>query len=692
MTARLHPRSVAGVVLAAALALGAEPAVLERGGPHGAQAVSGDVPDVVAEGGRVVAWGMTEVPGDSRLSAALAAVEAVTRSELAQYVAVEVESLMEDRLASDGRRAVRDETRARVQAVLRGEVSVTTGWAKLRRGDAVVLRLVGRTELGAGRLRALVSGLAAGADAPRGDRTGSAVHENAPGWAHRGDGADDRGHRFVCEGEGRTEDEALGVARALCDDKICRLCGVEIEARLETIETLDGVDVQRKIVERCRRVRKSDSPLARRSLDCGADRCRAWILIEYPKSRQEAECRAAAEGDFDDPEACMTAIDGFSKTEGFSAASFRRRVSLLETAAQACANIDVRPTPRLQALDKRLRDGMKTWLTRATPDYLARYWLKPHPPIWEDYEGSPSFGERFEILLGYLRSKPPLLDAIEAALVDDAELDTPAGIEAALDALRRAPLEPGYGVERTYRVLLERVRVLHRRGRLTADVEPIAQWMRSRYPPETTTDWPAVTDLYGLFRADDLISEAEWAYARSIPSTWRLRFLQELLEVEGHAHRGRASQEVRKARFFEALELGLGEKKTPGKAFVGAMPRPAPEFFLAISQDLPAEVSAALEYDELERHLPGLDHFVARRTTERFALYLARHLAEMDAPDCVRLGERLERLEGAGIRLPDMSRAICSCLSRPEASVQSGNDSSLYRRALSERYPCVAPR
>src|ERR1700759_5137415 len=80
----------------------------------------------------------------------------------------------------------------------------------------------------------------------------------APSWAGKSDSSDEKGNLFICSGEGKNEQDALDSALALCNDKICKLCGVEVESPTTTSETLKGVDLSRKVVERCRRVRKAE--------------------------------------------------------------------------------------------------------------------------------------------------------------------------------------------------------------------------------------------------------------------------------------------------------------------------------------------------------------------------------------------------------------------------------------------------
>ena len=105
-----------------------------------------------------------------------------------------------------------------------------------------------------------------------------------PGWAGNPDTATDQGHSFVCEGQGKTEEDALSAAHGICNDKICKLCGVEVTSIVETKETLTGVDFQRKVVEQCHRVRRAETQVKRKSTDCEETSCTAWIEVWYPAS------------------------------------------------------------------------------------------------------------------------------------------------------------------------------------------------------------------------------------------------------------------------------------------------------------------------------------------------------------------------------------------------------------------------
>jgi hypothetical protein len=207
----------------------------------------------------------------------------------------------------------------------------------------------------------------------------SPVSSDAPSWAEDGDSADDDGALFVCQGEGPDEAQAMDAARALCTAKICARCGVEVKATVETHETLEKVEVERKVVETCRRVRKSEDEIRYRQAGCGPEGCSAWLSVYYSRETEARECRAYADGNYADSGQCEALIEQFRSTPGLSAASFRARAALLSQAVVACAEIDVRPTPKLTALDEILWQGVVT--PRAEP--LARRVVDDARPIKE---------------------------------------------------------------------------------------------------------------------------------------------------------------------------------------------------------------------------------------------------------------------------------------------------------------------
>src|SRR5262249_3437241 len=150
-----------------------------------------------------------------------------------------------------------------------------------------------------------------------------------------GDSADASGSRFTCEGEGTSKAEALASAEGVCTDKLCRVCGVEIESIVQTTETLHGVAMQRKVVERCRQFRKSPLEVERENVDCGKGKCSVRLEVFFSKDAEQRECSAYASEKFDDPAECEQLIQQFRYFQGRDGQSFRERTQLLDRASAA---------------------------------------------------------------------------------------------------------------------------------------------------------------------------------------------------------------------------------------------------------------------------------------------------------------------------------------------------------------------
>ncbi|MEM7677382.1 MAG: hypothetical protein AAF449_15390, partial [Myxococcota bacterium] len=342
----------------------------------------------------------------------------------------------------------------------------------------------------------------------------------APAWSAQGDRTSTAGFRFICQGEGANPDEAATAARAFCEDKVCKLCGVEVESVVRSKETLSGVQMSREVVERCRRVRTKPVKVIRQSVDCPQEgRCSAWIEVDYSRAQRDRDCQQYADQNFDDPEACQRQLDTFSQIYGYSAASVRKRIATLEAALVACKNIDVRPTPLLNALDERLRRGM-TRFTDAegrAPRYLSKYWLASHAPTWQAYERSTTFLGKIELLLSYLRSKPPQLDVLEAAQRPSSELDSEAGFKMLLKRLEQAPVDGGYGASRVHFFALDRIRQLHRKRMFHQPLSPLWALLVTKYSPSTLKRWNEIVDLTWLASVDQKVSNEEWRYLLETP-------------------------------------------------------------------------------------------------------------------------------------------------------------------------------
>jgi hypothetical protein len=130
--------------------------VLERGGelreqwPERSLEVTPDVVHV---------WGVSEVPDGSRLQLALSGVEAITRSELLKAVRVRVQAVLQDVESDDPqRRSLSLQTTESIAGVLDRAGPLPHGWARVQRGQSVVLRLWARLTLPRSELEAALRG------------------------------------------------------------------------------------------------------------------------------------------------------------------------------------------------------------------------------------------------------------------------------------------------------------------------------------------------------------------------------------------------------------------------------------------------------------------------------------------------------------------------------------------------------
>jgi len=542
---------------------------------------------------------------------------------------------------------------------------------------------------------------------------GPASTLGGPAWAQDGDRTNADGSVFVCEGEGSTEEAALAAAHAICNDKVCKLCGVEVESVVQTTETLKGVSMQRKVVERCRRFRKGEPKVRQKSTDCGPQGCVTWLSVSFSKADEKNECSAYASEHFADPEECQRLIEAFRMARGRTAASFRQRTQVLDDAMAACKDIDVRPTPLIDALHEKLYAGMDafeftpdrqqarleepffdtTWYhsrdemmreRRAADAYLTTY-----APLRQQIHETPTLVERIKLVRDYVYNRALVFDVIEAVVADD--LDSPGGIARLLAALRAAPPGIQYGSGDVHffgLYTLEKVR---------ANIGAINEFYRATYPPQSLS-WSDGMPLAGLFAQDHKIDEVEWKYIFDLHRTHPCQVcLLKLLETVDHG-----GPKIRDARFLALLDHDLGQARPQDRArIVGQLIPRDPQFTLHIRTLLPKDLQSTLDWDFFVRRIDQAQEADDLATVRQFLPLLASTIATTSptAGYCNGLGDRLEALSKlatqASASAPPLDDEICGCLTGPMArdgTRELVNKSELYDRALARRLPCVQSR
>lgn len=510
----------------------------------------------------------------------------------------------------------------------------------------------------------------------------------APAWASAPDRASDEGHVFACEGRGKTEADALTAAQAVCNDKICKVCGVELESVVETKETLQGIDVQRKVIERCRRVRKDETPPRYKSVECGPEGCVAWLQVLYSRATERAECPGYLSENFDDPAACEKDLDDWKRVTGRTAASLRERVRLLELALQHCAKIDVRPTPALMALDEKLRVGLTGF--QAEPpkdrDFQRATWawyLVRNAALEQSIKEAKLFTDRLRFARDYCANRALVFDVIEAAQAGD--WDSKAGLERLLAAMKKAPRRGQYDTPTVH------FAVLFTLSRAKNDTSAIGAFLREQYPAAELT-WPEAFELAKLFAGNDHCTEAEWAFTVKAHEANKCAPCLRVL-IEARQHDGAPDTRVKRLNQGLALLPSPKDERSRVRTLMELLPLGDAQFAVDVEKRLPAEFQSAYGWTLFEELIDRLGY---PPVPPQAAPLVRRALAGMVAEPltetlCKTLEQRLPRLMKFRAEPVLLDELACACLDGPLATmpVRDQGKRELYQRALERGLACV---
>lgn len=510
----------------------------------------------------------------------------------------------------------------------------------------------------------------------------------APTWAQRPDTADQSGHVFSCEGQGASEDDALAAAQGICNDKICKVCGVEVESVTETRETLTGVDLQRKVVERCRRVRRAETRLRAKSVDCDpAGGCTAWIQLFYSADDQKQECTSYTHEDFTDPAECEKDVQAFRVIEGHTADSFRARADALNRAMIHCAKIDVRPTPAILALDEKLKAGLLQfeWTqhlkdTFSDDEYrpVHGWWLGYDEKLHSQIAESKLLIERLKLARDYVANRALVFDVIEALDADDH--DTPKGVLRIRDALLKAPVGKQYGTR--WDVHFSAVGGIYH---WKSDTTPIDEAMRKLYPP----DAPEVDawDAAKLFAQKNRVTAADWDW---VFAAHKARYcgvcVRTLLQVPAHEGGSRAD------RALQAVATIPADRRNPGNAYWDLLSYGAADLALELEPRISPELRAqAYTWKYVKELVTRLyPDRVPAEVRMRTAAYAAKVLAGDAKVSCTSLAEEIKSVAFNPAALGPLDGRTCACLTgelRNETHLVNRDD--LLQHAKSRKLGCI---
>ncbi len=534
-----------------------------------------------------------------------------------------------------------------------------------------------------------------------------------PGWADAADRNNEQGHTFTCEGQGASDTEAIAVAKALCNDKICKVCGVEVESIVETRETLKGIDMQRKVIERCRRVRKHETKVRYKSVDCGPEGCTAWIQVLYTQEDERAECPAYTQDNFADPAACERDIEAFKTVQGRTSESFRQRAKILTDALSRCEGIDVRPTPAILALNTKLAAGMDafefterkqqarletpffdtTWY-KSREDMMQRRglddtFLTTYLPLRQQIAEAKLLTDRIALIRGYVANKALVFALFEALRAKD--LQTPAGIARLLAAMKNTPVGAQYGAPNAHFVVPSSL------YRAKVDTTPIAAFMMHTYPPEER-GFEEAFEMAKFLDDDGRTSEEEWDYlmrAHTQGAHGCLPCLRVAIAAPEHGTPEKRLEHLLAALATLPAKERLRDRRHQLKEL---LPLNDPLFVIAALPHLPDAYRAAADlsfFDELTSRLgysPAPNQAAA--VVGRVVQLLAHRPTDVEgAPTspCRAIASRLDKLERYQAHLAPLDGAVCSCL-KGELKAEPAHSwlkSQLMKLAQERKLPCA---
>ncbi|HUJ24386.1 MAG TPA: hypothetical protein VLW85_00095 [Myxococcales bacterium] len=510
----------------------------------------------------------------------------------------------------------------------------------------------------------------------------------APVWAQRADTADASGHVFTCEGQGSSEDDALAAAQGICNDKICKVCGVEVESITETRETLTGVDLQRKVVERCRRVRKADTKLRAKSVDCDpAGGCTAWVQIFYSADDQKQECNAYTKEDFTDPAECEKDVQAFRVIEGHAADAFRARADALNRAMIHCAKIDVRPTPALLALDEKIKAGLAQfeWTqhvkeTFGDDEYRPVYgwWLGYDEKLHAQIAESKLLIARLELARDYVANRALVFDVIEA--LDAKDADSPPGVLRIRDALLKAPVGKQYGTR--WDIHFSAAGAIYR---WKSDTTPLDEAMRKLYRPDDpdVDAWSAAK----LFAQKGRVTAADWDWVFAAHKAHYCGVcVRTLLQVPQHEGGSRVD------RALAAVATIPPDKRNPAYAYWDLISYGSTDLALDLEPRIPPDLRAQAYTWKYVRELVTrlYPDRVAQDVRMRGAAYAAKVLASDPKVDCTSLAAEIKTIAFNPAVIPTLDARTCSCLTGElRNEVHLVNRSDLLDHARSRKLGCI---
>ncbi len=346
-------------------------------------------------GETLVVVGHAKVRGDQRMEMAFRVSDSYARAELLRFLTVRVVAVLVDEessgtsVSAEERRVLEERVTTESEALIDDWFVSGRYWERRKDGDEEALHVFSRLEVERSQVEELLKksvGNAPNLRLTEGELTarlgsrwsriaqvtelGDATAEqlpgvNAPDWAAAGDGEGDEGFTFVCQARAEDEGKAEALAKARCNEKLCRLFGVQISARTTVTENLNELKAESEVTEQCADVRAVGRKTTNKSSECTDDGCVYWLKQSYPRSAYDAEVErqkqptiirqevVVQEGDvrYRDPAACERSLRQYAAIEGLGASAYQARLGHLNAALQSCQGIDGRDSGLFASLN-----------------------------------------------------------------------------------------------------------------------------------------------------------------------------------------------------------------------------------------------------------------------------------------------------------------------------------------------------
>lgn len=343
--------------------------------------------------------GYVAVRGDQRKEAGYRAADSYARAELIRFLSVRVVAVLEDRVSTSEGAVLRERIDEVAQSWVDNLTIAQRYFERRKSGNEDKVHLFSRLDLDQASIAELLLRAAKDATnlrtppeelkavlAERWQRVADVAGLNQgdaalpkgvvpPAWARAGDRVTDVGFEFVCSGMAKDDKTARAVAQARCNEKLCRLFGVQITSKSTVTETLDGVQAQSEVSEQCASVRAVGRVTRYQGGECGPQGCVQWLMQTYPRSAYEEEKArldkptviqqqvVIQEGSkhYRDPAACETSLRAFNSLEGYQVAAFVQRKQHLEQAMRVCQGIDGRESGLFMTLNTLLTSSLPSF-------------------------------------------------------------------------------------------------------------------------------------------------------------------------------------------------------------------------------------------------------------------------------------------------------------------------------------------